>query len=193
MVRAAFGVAIAVVVGTASAACTSAQAPQMRKAAMVAALGGVAGIVGSAFARNLTDKADEMMIGCEVISAVGVASFAYAEITWPRVEYREEPLPERHRRWAKILTERASGAAREGRCARVRRLEVRVQRYDREIHDFVLMKDPEIVKCLEAPASAGEPAATPEPPAPAGEPADAPAGEPADAPAESPLESSPGS
>jgi hypothetical protein len=132
------------------AGCTPAQAPAMRTSGKVMALGGVAGIVGSAFATNLTDKAGEMMIGFEVISAIGVITYAYAELTWPRVEYRPETLAERNHRWARILTERAAGAARDGRCARVRRLEARVQKYDREIHDFVLMKDPEIVKCLTA-------------------------------------------
>lgn len=134
----------------AAAGCTPAQAPAMRTSGKVMALGGVAGIVGSAFATNLTDKANEMLVGFEMISAVGVLTYAYAELTWPRVSYRQETLAERNHRWAKILTERASGAARDGRCARVRRLEARVQKYDREIHDFVLMKDPEIVKCLTA-------------------------------------------
>jgi hypothetical protein len=134
--------------------CTPAQAPAMRTSGKVMALGGVAGIVGAAFATNLTDKAGEMLIGFEVISAVGVLTYAYAELTWPKVSYPQETVAERNHRWAKILTERASGAAREGRCARVRRLEVRVQKYDREIHDFVLMKDAEIVKCLAAPAGA---------------------------------------
>ncbi len=54
----------------------------------------------------------------------------------------------RNRRWAKILSERASGAARENRCARVRRIERGIATYDREIHDFVLLADPEVVRCL---------------------------------------------
>ena len=144
----------------ACAACTPTHAPMVRSSGKVMALGGVAGIVGAAFATNLTDKAYEMMIGFEVISAVGIMSYAYAELTWPRVRYVEETLERRHHRWAKILTERASGAAREGRCARVRRLELRVQRYDRVIHDFMFMKDPEILRCLDA-----APGAPPAPPA----------------------------
>lgn len=162
MVRVALGVVLAV--AASSAACTPAQAPAMRTSGKVMAIGGVAGIVGAAFATNLTDKAGEMLIGFEVVSAIGVITYAYAELTWPRVTYRQETLPERHHRWAKILTERASGAAREGRCARVRRLEARVQKYDREVHDFVLMKDPEIVKCLSAPPGEPAPSGEPSPP-----------------------------
>lgn len=167
MIRAALTPA-APLLALALVACTPAQAPAVRTSGKVMALGGVAGIVGSAFATNLTDKAGEMMVGFEVISAVGVLSYAYAELTWPRVRYLEEPLEKKHNRWAKILTERASGAAREGRCARVRRLEVRVQRYDRVVHDFVFMRDPEILKCLgaAAPSPVPEAEAPPEAPAP---------------------------
>ena len=175
MAAAAAAAAAGAAAGTAG--CTPAQAPAMRTSGKVMAIGGVAGIVGAAFATNLTDKAGEMLVGFEVVSAIGVLSYAYAELTWPRVQYREETPAERHHRWAKILTERASGAAREGRCARVRRLEARVQKYDREIHDFVLMKDPEIVKCLWAPT------ATPPVPGPALAPAPPPPPAPAVAPA----------
>jgi hypothetical protein len=136
----------------------------MRNAGKVMALGGVAGIIGSALATSATDHAYEMMIGFEVISAIGIVSYAYAELTWPRVRYIEETLEHKHLRWAKILTERAGGAAREGRCARVRRLEVRVQRYDRVTHDLVFMRDPEILRCLGQPAGPGQTG-------PAGEPA----------------------
>jgi hypothetical protein len=47
----------------------------------------------------------------------------------------------------------------------VRRLEKRVNLYNRDVHDFVFMRDPEILKCFEA---APEPA--PEPPVPAEQP-----------------------
>jgi hypothetical protein len=112
------------------------------------AIGGVAGIVGSALATRFSDHANEMLLGFEVISAVGVGTYAYAELTYPHSAYIAETTRDKHRRWAKILTERASGAAREGRCARVRRLEPRVHSYDREVHDFVFMRDPEIMRCL---------------------------------------------
>jgi hypothetical protein len=150
--------ALALAATVAGASCTPAHAPPMRSAGKVMALGGVAGIVGSAFATNLTDNAHDMMVGFEVISAVGILSYAYAELTWPRVRYIEETLEHKHTRWAKILTERAAGAAREGRCARVRRLEVRVAKYDRVTHDLVFMRDPEILRCLGLPASAPAPA-----------------------------------
>jgi hypothetical protein len=157
----------ALVLAWALAACTPAHAPAVRSSAKVMALGGVAGIVGAALATSLTDKADELLIGFEVISAVGILSYAFAEITWPRVRYVEETPERRHHRWAKILSERAAGAARDGRCARVRRLEVRVERYDRAIHDLVFMKDPEILKCLGSPAESppAEPPPAEPPPA----------------------------
>lgn len=148
-------------VAAAFAACTPAQAPAIRKTGMVMAIGGVACIVASALATRWTEHGDEMLLGSEIISATGIVTFAYAELTWPPGG-PEETTTERHRRWAKILTGRAAGAAREGRCARVRRLEVRVNRYDREVHDFVFMRDPEIQRCLAAPPAAApavEPAA----------------------------------
>jgi hypothetical protein len=142
--------------------CTSAQAPAMRTGGKIMAIGGVAGIVGSALAVSLSSHANEMLLGFEVISAVGVGTYAYAELTYPSSTDRTETVPEKHRRWAKILTERAAGAARDGRCPRVRRLQPRVHGYDREVHDFVFMRDPEIMKCL-----GGAPAdATPSEPAP---------------------------
>lgn len=165
----------------AAGGCTRAHAPAVRTSGKWMALGGVTGLVGAALASSVTDNADEMMIGFEVISALGVIAYAYAELTWPRVRYLEEPLEVKHRRWATILTERAAGAAREGRCARVRRLERRVHRYDPVVHDFVFMKDPEILKCLAAPPGA-PPARSPAVPGDA-PPGDAPPGDapPADA------------
>lgn len=156
MVRASVTAAL-LALALAGAACTPAHAPAVRKAGMVMSLGGVGGIVGAAFASGVTESADEMLIGFEVVSAIGILSYAYAEITWPRVRYIEETPERRHHRWAKILTERAAGAAREGRCARVRRLEVRVQKYDRDVHDGMFMKDTEILKCLNAPPAAPAP------------------------------------
>jgi hypothetical protein len=154
---------------SALAACTPAAAPAMRTSGKLMALGGVAGIVGAAFATALTPRAHDMLIGAEIVSAAGVLTYAYAELTWPRVERVQETPAERFHRWAKILTERASGAAREARCARVRRLEVRVEKYDRVVHDGVFLKDPEILKCLAAPVSPApvSPApVSPDPPAP---------------------------
>lgn len=134
----------------------------MRKTGMVMALGGVAAIIASALATRWTESGDEMLIGSEIISATGILTYAYAELTWPPGG-REETPTERFRRWAKILTQRAAGAAREGRCARVRRLEIRVHKYDREVHDFVFMKDPEIQRCLTTPVPPAEPQPAVEP------------------------------
>jgi len=185
--------AVVLVLAVALGACTPAQAPAMRTSGKVMALGGVAGIVGSAFAINVTDHAKEMLVGFEVISAVGIVSYAYAEITWPRVEVIQETPEERHHRWAKILTERAAGAARDGRCPRVRRLEPRVQQYDRVFHDLVFMKDPEIVKCLRTPDPAESPPGSPAESQP-GSPAESPppgSPSPSSSPIESPLPSPP--
>ncbi|HSK04878.1 MAG TPA: hypothetical protein VK932_26695 [Kofleriaceae bacterium] len=181
----ALALACALACAAGGAACTPAHAPAVRTTGKVMALGGVAGLVGTALATGVTDKAGEVMIGFEVISAVGVIAYAYAELTWPRVRYLEETLEVRHRRWAKILTERASGAARDGRCARVRRLERRVHRYDRVVHDFVFMKDPEILKCLATP-----PGAPPSEALPSAAPSDSPPSDspPADSP---PTEAAP--
>jgi len=186
--------AVVLVLAVALGACTPAQAPAMRTSGKVMALGGVAGIVGSAFAINVTDHAKEMLVGFEVISAVGIVSYAYAEITWPRVEVIQETPEERHHRWAKILTERAAGAARDGRCPRVRRLEPRVQQYDRVFHDLVFMKDPEILKCLRTPDPAESPPGSPQAESPPGSPAESPppgSPSPSSSPIESPLPSPP--
>jgi hypothetical protein len=93
---------------------------------------------------------EPMLIGASVISAVGLVLFAVGELSSPEVVLKQETLPQRHHRWAKILTEHAAGAARNGNCARVRKFEPRVRIYDAEIHDFVFMRDPEILRCLEA-------------------------------------------
>lgn len=132
----------------AATACTPAQAPYARKTGMVLSIGGVAGLIGSALAERYTDRVDDLIVGFSITSAVGIVMYAAGELSEPSITYRQEPTLVRHRRWAKILSERASGAARENRCGRVRRLERRIATYDREIHDFVLMADPEVVRCL---------------------------------------------
>jgi hypothetical protein len=101
------------------------------------------------------------MGAASVTSAFGITLFAVGDLTDPMRGPAPETEAQKLRRWAKILTERAGGAAREGRCPRVRRLERRVNLYNREIHDFVFMKDPEIVKCLEAPPAEVAPAPPP--------------------------------
>jgi hypothetical protein len=132
--------------------CTHAQAPRARLAGEVAALGGVAGIIAGALATSVTSHAKQIVLGFSILSGVGIATYAVGELTDPALANPPaETLAERDHRWAKILTERAAGAAREGNCARVRRLELRVRDYDPEVHDFVLLRDPEILRCLQSP------------------------------------------
>ena len=139
----------------ATAACTPAQAPAARKIGEVLAVGGVAGLTGSAAAMRVADV-HELVYGFSAISAAGIITFAIGELMSPPPGPRKETITERNHRWAQILTERAQGAARDGRCPRVRRLEVKVAGYDAEVHDLVFMRDPEIVKCLSAPAGPTE-------------------------------------
>lgn len=136
----------------AAAACTHAQAPRVRMAGEIAALGGIAGLMMSTAATAATDGARPFIVAFSVISAAGIVSYAIGELGDPAFAPQAETVEQTHRRWARILTERAAGAAREGKCARVRRLEVRVRRYDAEIHDFVFLRDPEILRCLQSPA-----------------------------------------
>lgn len=129
-------------------ACTPAQAPIARKVGQYLAIGGTAALTITATLEGYTDAAHDLMLGSVVASAAGIILYAYVELSQPEVTYKQEPIPVRNRRWAKILSERASGAARENRCGRVRRLERRIFQYDRDTHDFVLMADPEVVRCL---------------------------------------------
>jgi hypothetical protein len=127
-------------------ACTPAQAPTARKVGKVMAIAGVAGLIAAATTSTIFDHTQELVFGFSVISATGIGMYAAGELSAP--DEPAETMPQRHHRWARILTERAAGAARDGRCPRVRRLESRVRGYDREIHDFVFMRDPEILKCM---------------------------------------------
>jgi hypothetical protein len=135
-----------------AAGCTHAQAPRARLAGEVAALGGVAGMIASVLATAVTPHGKQLLLGFSIVSGAGIVTYAAGELTDPALAGPPpETLAQRNHRWAKILTERAAGAAREGKCARVRRLEIRVRTYDPEIHDFVLLRDPEIVRCLTTP------------------------------------------
>lgn len=133
----------------ASSACSPAQAPIAKTTGKIAAIGGVVGLIASAVSTRYVDT-HELLIGFSVLSGLGIVTYAWGELSEDPVVKRET-IPERHHRWAKILTERAAGAARENRCARVRRLEGKVRMYDSEVHDFVFMRDPEILRCLESP------------------------------------------
>jgi hypothetical protein len=121
---------------------------------MVTSVAGVVGMIGTALAQP---KGNELMLGFSLMSGGGVVTFALAELSEPPTGPLPETETQKLRRWAKILTERAGGAAREGKCPRVRRLEKRVNLYDREVHDFVFMRDAAIVRCLDG-VPAGPPA-----------------------------------
>lgn len=142
----------------ACAACQPARSTHVRHAGMVMSIGGVGGIIGSAVASPYTRHSDELMIASSAISAAGILLYAAHELSGPEVVYKQETLERKHHRWAKILTEHAAGAARSGNCARVRKFEPRVRVYDPEVHDFVFMRDPEILRCLSGPGGAPAPA-----------------------------------
>jgi hypothetical protein len=131
-----------------SLGCAPARSKAVGRTGMVMAIAGVAGIIASAAASPSTTHADEMMLGSEVVSAVGIMLYAAHELSGPEIVYKEEDPVSKHMRWARILTEHAAGAARTGNCARVRKFEPRVRVYDSNYHDFVFMKDPEILRCL---------------------------------------------
>ena len=88
------------------------------------------------------------MVGASAVSAAGILLYASHELSGPEIVWKQESTTQRHTRWARILTEHAAGAARSGNCARVRKFEPRVRVYDAHYHDFVFMRDPEILRCL---------------------------------------------
>lgn len=133
------------------AACTPAQVPLGKTITEAMAIGGVVGLVGVGVGAHATDADLTPLAGVfAVTSAIGIVGWAILDLQFDRGP-EPETIAQRNHRWAKILTERAAGAARENRCARVKRLEIRVRAYDPEIHDFVLMRDAEIVRCLQEP------------------------------------------
>lgn len=157
--------AVALLACLALAACTARQAPTARRVGQVAAIAGVVGLMATVLVSPKIDGEDDLIRGFSVMSAGGIATFAAGDLSAPPSGPPPETEAEKHRRWAKILTERASGAARDGRCPRVHRLERRVNAYDREVHDFVFMRDPEILRCFggasPAPVPGAETAAAP--------------------------------
>ena len=130
-----------------SAACVPAHYPAARRVGMVASVAGVVGLMATAAVQSYA-RSDEMLTAFSLLSGGGIVVFAIGELGLPPKGPRPETETEKLRRWARILTSRASGAAREGRCPRVRRLEKRVNLYDREVHDFVFMRDSAILTCL---------------------------------------------
>ena len=130
------------------ASCQPARSKQVGNTGMAMAIGGVAGIIASAAAGPHTEHADEMMLGASAISAAGILLYAAHELSGPEIIYKQETKTQRYSRWARVLTEHAAGAARSGNCVPVRKFQPRVHVYDSNIHDFVFMRDPEILRCL---------------------------------------------
>jgi hypothetical protein len=159
-----FVVSLALAAAVIAPGCTSTQAPLARRTGMVMSIGGVVGLTASAAASGVADTSD-FVAAFSIISAIGIGIFAAGELTAPTSYVREETTEEKHHRWARILTERAFRYAREGNCPRVRRVEKRVNFYDRELHDFVFMRDEEIARCMttpiEAPLDPADPIAEP--------------------------------
>jgi hypothetical protein len=128
-------------------ACTHAQAPMARRVGKVMAIAGVSGLIAAAVSTHFTsEQSQPILIAFTVSSVIGVGLYAAGDLTAPTTY--SETRSDRNQRWARILTERAHGYAREGRCPRVRHIEPRVRVYDRLLHDTVFMRDPEIQKCL---------------------------------------------
>jgi len=144
---------------TVLASCTHAQSSFAMNAGEAMALGGVAGIVGSIAAQPLTssDLRPVTDVFC-VTSAVGIVMYAIVELSQPEFQERGGESPEqalrREHRWARTWTERAQIAARLKKCERVRLIEPKVLRLDPELHDLVLMQDPDVLACLQSAGSA---------------------------------------
>lgn len=146
-----------------SPSCTHAQAPTARRVGEVLAIGGVVGMMAAIAATRLTGLGTEPVSAFSILSGAGIVTYATGELTDPVHTWAPETDAHRLRRWARILTERAAGAARDGRCPRVRRYERRVQLYDPVFHDLVFMRDPEILRCLTEAQPPAAPAELPPP------------------------------
>jgi hypothetical protein len=144
-----------------STGCTHAQAKAARTVGEVLAIGGVLGVLGAIVTARVTGLGTEPVTAFSAVSGLGIITYATGELSDPVVAQAPETESHKLRRWAKILTERAAGAARDGRCPRVRRYEKRVQLYDPVIHDLVFMRDPEILRCLAEPQPPAAPAEVP--------------------------------
>lgn len=139
--------AVSLTAALALAGCSPAMAPRAKTAGKVMSLSGVGGLILTSFAASyIGPNAREIVMGFSTLSAIGVGTYAAGDLSQPPPA--RESVAERHARWARVLTDRASGYARDGRCWRVRNIDPRVRAYDREHHKTVFMRDPEIVKCL---------------------------------------------
>jgi len=137
-------------------ACGPRHARPARRVGQVMALAGVAGLVAAVSVSPYIDNEDPFVSGFSVMSGAGIVTFAIGELSDPQSAAPTETEEQKLSRWARELTTKAAGAARASRCDRVRSLEKRVHLYDRNVHDFVFMRDPAIVRCLAS--SPAEPA-----------------------------------
>jgi hypothetical protein len=142
----------ALVLVVAFGACTPAQAPTARKVGKVLAIGGVTGLILGSTATYITgDQTRPLLVAFSLATTIGIFTYAAGELSVPKEA--DETIPQRNQRWARILTDRALGYARDGHsCYRVRHIETRVRVYDRVLHEGVFIRDPAIQKCLANPA-----------------------------------------
>jgi hypothetical protein len=129
-------------------ACTQRHARPARRVGAVMAVAGVAGLVAAVAVSPYTDHEDPFINGFSLMSGAGIITFAIGDLSDPRTVDPPETEDQKLTRWARELTEKAVSAARKNQCERVRELEQRVHLYDRNVHDFVFMRDPAILRCL---------------------------------------------
>ncbi len=154
--------AVSLAAALAIAGCSPTMAPRAKTVGKVVSLSGVGALIITAFAASyIGPHAREVVMGLSSLSAIGVGTYAAGELSQP--SSNSETTAERHQRWARVLTDRAYGYARDGRCWRVRNIEPRVRVYDRDHHKTVFMRDPEIVKCLTTAPLPTEPDPLPDP------------------------------
>lgn len=140
------------------ASCTHAQSSFAKRAGEVMSIGGVAGLVAS-IAGNRASGTDLTPLAnfFAVTSAVGIVVYAITELSEPEagVETADQAQRREHR-WARTWLERAQIAARLHKCDRVRSIEVKIQLLDAQLHDVVLMQDPDVLRCLAEVPISGE-------------------------------------
>jgi hypothetical protein len=138
--------------------CTHAQAPVARKAGEILSIAGVAGLVTAGLIAKTTDaNVTYVSVTSALVSLAGIGLFMAGDLSQPQtgvaVSASSEPDPATKHRWATTWIGRAQEAAQKGDCERVQSIEQRVARLDPELHDVVLMRDPQVVKCLHGESS----------------------------------------
>jgi hypothetical protein len=139
--------------------CTHAQAPVARKAGEILSIAGVAGLVTAGIIAKTSDtNVTYVSVTSALVSLAGIGLFMAGDLSGQSqsgvaVAASSEPDEATKHRWAQTWLGRAQEAAQKGDCERVQSIEQRVARLDPELHDVVLMRDPQIVKCLHGEAS----------------------------------------